>query len=267
MNKKISVVTICYNSEAAIKRTVKSIVNQTYKNIEYIIKDGCSTDNTVKEIETLLKKGTVTYQIVSKRDEGIYDAMNQAIDCCTGDWIIFMNAGDIFFNTHVIEDMFNRKIDDNVGIIYGHTMYDLAGNLSMISNHNLEWLDREVCYCHQAIFARKALFDQEKFSLANAILGDYEWLIRIKCKGVKMQQVNCVVCRYARDGISAKEMYKTSVEECMIHNRYYSKKKAMPPKGILKVKERVAKVVPIFADLSFAYRQMRRINNYAKDNV
>lgn len=264
---KISVVTICFNDEVAIKRTVKSVIKQTYNNIEYIIKDGESKDNTVEAAEKLLKESTVTYRIVSRKDTGIYDAMNQAIDSCTGDWVIFMNAGDTFFDECVIEDMFRRKIDDNIGIVYGHTMYDLAGNLSMISNHNLEWLNREVCYCHQAIFAKKTLFDKERFTLDNVILGDYDWLIRIKRRGIQMQQINCVVCRYARDGISAKAMYETSKEECMIHNKYYAEKKSMPRKGILKIKEKIAKVIPVLADMSFAYRQMKRVNKYVKDGI
>lgn len=96
---KISVITVCYNCVSVIEQTIKSVLEQTYPNIEYIIIDGGSMDGTVDIIKKY--SDTVTYWI-SEPDNGIYDAMNKGIDMATGDYLNFMNAGDTFFEDKAI---------------------------------------------------------------------------------------------------------------------------------------------------------------------
>ena len=100
---KISVVTVCYNAVNDIEKTILSVINQTYPNIEYLIIDGGSTDGTMDIVNKYKDKIDV---IVSEPDKGIYDAMNKGIDRATGDWINFMNAGDCFFEKETVNSVF-----------------------------------------------------------------------------------------------------------------------------------------------------------------
>ena len=98
----ISVITVCYNAENNLERTILSVLNQTYSNIEYIIIDGGSTDGTIDLIKKYADK--ITYW-QSETDKGIYDAMNKGIQKATGEWINFMNAGDLFSSTTILQQM------------------------------------------------------------------------------------------------------------------------------------------------------------------
>ena len=115
INNKISIVTICFNAESIIEETILSVLNQTYKNLEYIIIDGASSDNTIKIINRYKDK---IAKIISEPDKGIYDAMNKGIEHATGEWMNFMNAGDKFVSDHVLEDIFSQEISKSVSFIY-----------------------------------------------------------------------------------------------------------------------------------------------------
>ena len=120
---KISVVTVCYNAADTIERTMLSVLNQTYHDIEYIIIDGGSTDGTVDIIRKYADK--IAYW-VSEPDKGIYDAMNKGIKVATGEWINFMNAGDYYYSNEVLKNVFaiSRYGDYLVGIaVYPNGRY------------------------------------------------------------------------------------------------------------------------------------------------
>ena len=116
----ISIVTVSYNAVLTIEQTILSVINQTYPNVEYIIIDGGSTDGTVDIIKKYEDK--IAYW-VSEPDKGIYDAMNKGVVVATGEWINFMNAGDIFTDGDVIDKLFHQNIIINrVGIVFGDTL-------------------------------------------------------------------------------------------------------------------------------------------------
>jgi glycosyltransferase involved in cell wall biosynthesis len=99
---KISIITVCYNSENTIERTIKSVLSQNYSNIEYIIVDGDSKDRTIQIIE---KYKNSIHHFISEKDEGIYDALNKGISMATGDIIGILNSDDIFSNENIISDI------------------------------------------------------------------------------------------------------------------------------------------------------------------
>ena len=117
MNKPlISLVTVCYNAENLLAETLQSAINQTYNNIELVIVDGNSMDNTlnvVKRFENHI--GT----LISEPDNGIYDAMNKGIKAAKGDWVYFLNAGDSLINNHILDDVFNQELPSDCLFIYG----------------------------------------------------------------------------------------------------------------------------------------------------
>lgn len=114
---KISVITVCYNAVDTLEKTIQSVLEQTYHNIEYIIIDGGSTDGTVEIIHRYVDY--LAYW-VSEPDRGIYDAMNKGIERATGEWVNFMNAGDYFYNYDVISNVFKvlQKADVMTGISF-----------------------------------------------------------------------------------------------------------------------------------------------------
>ena len=114
-NTKVTIVTVTYNAKDLLEETIHSVLNQTYTNIEYIIIDGNSTDGTFEIIKKYEDK--IDYW-VSEPDDGIYYAMNKAIEKASGEWINFMNAGDTFTNFDTVEYVINNK-STNAELLYG----------------------------------------------------------------------------------------------------------------------------------------------------
>lgn len=127
MNKglRISVITVCYNSGATLARTISSVIAQDYPNIEYIVVDGASKDNTAAIIEEY--KSHVS-RYISEPDKGMYDAMNKGISCATGDVIGFLNADDILADSQVLSVIARALSDDKISASYGDLLYRDAAN-------------------------------------------------------------------------------------------------------------------------------------------
>lgn len=117
-NQKITVITVSFNAVSDIERTILSVINQSYFDIEYLVIDGGSTDGTVNIIEKYNDRITAW---LSESDKGVYDAMNKGIRMATGRWILFMNSGDTFHDNKVVEDIFKETYPDHVGVIWGDT--------------------------------------------------------------------------------------------------------------------------------------------------
>lgn len=159
---KISVITVCRNVGSQIKETISSVRAQTYANIEYIIVDGASTDNTVniiKENESKIDKW------ISESDNGIYDAMNKGLIMATGEWVNFMNVGDCFADDDVVMWIFTEKIPENVRVIGGNTNNVFAdGHVEVHYAEESEAVKYRMPFSHQACFVRRTLFDKKSFS-------------------------------------------------------------------------------------------------------
>lgn len=170
----ISVVTVVYNASKTFEKTIKSVINQTYNNVEYIVIDGGSTDGTLDIIEKYEDK--IDYWI-SEEDKGIYDAMNKGIKIANGDWIYFLGADDILFN--VLDDI-SKELDIEKNAVYGdvympkkHKLYDGKFTKFKLMFNNI---------CHQAIFYNKNVFQNKQFDLKYKLLSDYAFNISIFTK-------------------------------------------------------------------------------------
>ena len=156
-NEKISVITICYNAEETIERTIKSVLNQSYKNLEYIIIDGGSKDNTMKIVKRYKDKIS---SVISEPDNGIYDAMNKGVRIATGEWLNMMNAGDCYTNDEVLNEIFSTSIPKDKTVIYSdYYTKDLLGNLVQV---NIDLINRP-SFNHQCTIYRKSLHQEHGF--------------------------------------------------------------------------------------------------------
>lgn len=213
-NTKISVITVCYNAAKDIGRTMHSVLNQTIPNIEYLIIDGGSKDNTVKEANQIsLDYPNIEVKISSEPDHGIYDAMNKGIKKATGEWLIFMNAGDVFVSNNVLEE-FNSYLSDDIDILRGNIVriYDKFKAVSQgIISQDPTLMDMiSGSFHHQACLIRRALF--MKYGLYST---DYrlcsDWKFFFDCvvlHHVKTKYVNYTVAAFRMDGASSNNTKK-----------------------------------------------------------
>lgn len=201
---KITVITVTFNAKSQLEKTILSVINQAYKNIEYIIIDGGSTDGTVEIIKKY--QNSLSYWI-SEQDNGIYDAMNKGIDSASGDWINFMNAGDFFPSDHVISDIFSEFRDTGQDVLFGDSIsYDDTIEITQIANPNVNLLSKTAIYRHGASFVRTETHKKYKFELSKTkAIGyalDFDCIYRMFKDGKTFEKVNTVVIAYLSEGIS-----------------------------------------------------------------
>lgn len=193
---------VCYNPGEKLQHTVNSVLKQTYHNFEIVVKDGLSTDHAIYELPENEK-----LQIHSFRDAGIYDAMNQAIAIANGDYYIFLNCGDSFYDEfvleHVVEVMQQEKKSEKHLLYYGDT-FDELGKTIVTMNKNITPF---TCYrhipCHQACFYSKELFSKRKYDLHFKIRADYEhFLYSYFVEHANPKHLFIVVANYEGGGYS-----------------------------------------------------------------
>lgn len=181
---KISIITVCYNSAKTIEKTILSVVNQTHKDIEYIIVDGKSKDDTIEIIE---KYNSNVTKWISESDKGLYDAMNKGIAMATGDIIGILNSDDTFHSNTVIEEISNfheqNNIDASVGNIIQHKVNSQIIRLYSSKNWNPGKLKIGFMPPHPSIFFKKELFNKfGLYDLGFKIGADYELITRFFLK-------------------------------------------------------------------------------------
>ena len=174
-NPKITVVTICYNAVNTIEKTILSVINQTYNNIEYIVVDGASTDGTMDIIK---KYDDRIAKWVSEPDNGIYDAMNKGIDMATGEWINFMNAGDIFFSCFSISSAFDIVDTISADIIYGYQVHSYKYGKYVRIRLSLDRFRYCMPIGHPSTFVKTSLMKECKFDTNFKIAADYNFFFK-----------------------------------------------------------------------------------------
>ena len=182
---KISIITACFNSEKYITNTFNSILNQSYKNIEYIVVDGGSTDKTVdiiKENEHLFG-GALKW--VSESDNGIYDALNKGIDMDTGDVIGFLHSDDFFSSENVLEEINKSFKQTNIAGVYGDLKYVDINTLNVIrywksKKFKSNLLNKGWMPAHPTLFLKREVYKSiGKFNINYKISADYDYILRV----------------------------------------------------------------------------------------
>jgi glycosyltransferase involved in cell wall biosynthesis len=203
---KVSVITITFNDREGLAKTIESVASQTYNNIEYIIIDGGSKDGTV---ELIKENEKIISSWCSEPDKGIYNAMNKGVDKMTGDWCLFMNSGDTFYDENSVEKFVETKITPNTALVYGDTCL-LFLNIGEISRHlgKLEG-EAQTGICHQSSFIRCDLMKKYKYDESFKIVADvnlFHLLIRDGYEFVYLPQLTSKFVAY--EGISSKPSFK-----------------------------------------------------------
>ena len=181
-DNKISIITVCLNCEELIERTVRSVIEQTYANVQYIVIDGGSTDNTLSTFKGYEDAIDV---LLSEEDKGIYDAMNKGLNYASGDLIYYLNAGDYLYNNDVLRDVIERlSADPSSDILCGDFIYYDNNNEQRRSGYRANIPDLLYKgFCHQTIFAKRSSFVEcGKFNEDYKIFADYDWLLRALVK-------------------------------------------------------------------------------------
>ncbi len=246
---KLTVITIVYNNVRDIERTVLSVLNQTYPNIEYLVIDGASTDGT---LEILKKYEGRLAKLISEKDSGIYDAMNKGLALASGDYILFMNSGDEIYASDTVENVFASAPDAD--IYYGETeMYDenwkSLGQRRHKAPETFSWKDFKygMSISHQAIYIRRSL--TEPYDPQYKLSADIDWIIKAAKKAVKIVNTRMYVAKYLVGGMSKKKHRQSLIERFHIFSKHY---------GLI---SNVFNHAVIAGKLAFYYLRHRRTND------
>lgn len=200
---KISIITINYNNKEGLIKTVNSVINQSYKNIEYIIIDGASTDGSAEYIKENVSH--FSYWI-SEQDKGIYNAMNKGIDRTTGEYLLFLNSGDYLAENDVIEKFIGFKpVED---IVYGDVFIVDIDSCRERSNYPVKVKLKDFFNAsipHPATFIKSYLFDKYGlYNENNKIVSDWEFFFKIYQLGeCDFRKIELVPTVFNKDGISS----------------------------------------------------------------
>lgn len=222
MNKPLlSVITVVFNNAKGIERTMLSVLNQTYINIEYVVIDGKSTDGTVEIIEKYKDRLAV---FISEKDTGIYDAMNKGLAKASGDYVVFMNSGDEFYEKDTVKTVFASEPDAD--LYYGETemineQLQSLGQRRHKAPENFTWRDFKygMSISHQAVFIRRIL--AEPYNLNYQLSSDIDWILNAAKKARKIVNVHQYVAKYLVGGMSKKKHLQSLKERFAIMCKHY----------------------------------------------
>ncbi|TMN78122.1 MULTISPECIES: glycosyltransferase family 2 protein [unclassified Pseudoalteromonas] len=204
---KVSIITATYNSEATILDTIRSLESQTYKNIEYIIVDGLSSDST---IELIKSNKALEPKIIQEADSGIYDALNKGIDNATGDIIGFLHSDDLFGYPNAVKDIVDQFQKSDYAAVYADLEYVSKNDLTSIVRYwksgpfkktklKYGWMPP-----HPTFYMKRSLYQQlGKFDLNFKISADYDSILRyLWVSNIKVGYLDKVVIKMRVGGAS-----------------------------------------------------------------
>jgi len=210
----VSVITIVKNGQDLICRTIKSVLRQNYKNIEYIIIDGDSKDQTTTEIKKFRSNIAV---FISEPDKGISDAFNKGLANANGDWICFLNSGDYYRHSNIITKVINQQTE--CSIITGFSTFG-RGTLPRKERKNTEPLHIRSRISHQASFTRQSVFkNYGGFDTSLKHRMDYDFWMRV-LKKESFLFIPEIWVDYDLCGVTSQDPYKFYFEEAQVNKRY-----------------------------------------------
>lgn len=237
----ISIITVVYNDCHNIEETILSIINQSYSNFEFVVIDGGSTDGTLEKI--IKYKEHINF-LISESDTGIYDAMNKGIDNAKGEWVNFMNSGDLFFDNDTLNNIFNQEINDGISVLYGNTFANFFFGKYIVKPLELSEFKNTIPFCHQSTFTRLAILKENKFDTNFILSADYNLFFKLYFSGVHFLYCNICISRFeAEEGQSSKNVVQLINEHSEI-NGYKKKMAGRFSMLLMKIKYFVSCIMP-----------------------
>lgn len=217
MLPKISIITVVYNDGQYISRTIESVISQSYKNIDYVIIDGGSTDSTIEKINKYRNEIDV---FVSEKDRGIYDAMNKGIQLCSGEWLLFLNSGDFFHSRDILTSLSKYIEQNNSDIIYGDfKVLSESVKFSFVNKAtDVNRIKKDMIFSHQACLIKKSLHQKFNYDLKYKICADYDFLLKSYLNGAKFYKVSEVMATVSNGGLSDMNRINVFKERLKIKN-------------------------------------------------
>lgn len=214
-----SIIIPCYNSAASIKRCIDSLIDQEYKNFEVLIQDNKSTDDTISILRSYQDK---RINIYIEHDDGIYDAMNKAIECATGEWLLFLGSDDWLFDNQVLKKVSKVTKKTTAKVLYGDVkivgdcswakdgeLYRGKTSTNTLFEHNI---------CHQAMFYQKSLFDHGlRYNLKYPFCSDHDLNLNIASKHA-MRYLDITVANFSGGGTSSIRVDKALGRDMWLNN-------------------------------------------------
>jgi glycosyltransferase involved in cell wall biosynthesis len=254
---KVSILSIVYNAKSDLEETIRSVRNQKYKDIEFIVVDGGSVDGTVDVIKANLD---IINTYVSEKDNGIYDAMNKGVKLANGDYLIFLNSGDYFYDSNVVSDIFSGFDGEEQNVIFGRALITNGSDKSWlyppldVSHQNVEQWVVDNPPNHQTVFFPHRFYSSNIFSNQFKIGADVDYIYRaiLDC-GIRF--INLEVAVFTLGGISNmpldfSRLRVQMVESLIINNKYRSY-------GVLKQAKTVIRYVT-----KYLLGKLLSLNNY-----
>ena len=240
-----SIVTITYNADNVLGKTVDSVFSQTYPHVEHVIIDGASTDDTLQVAQDYMQRSYAAsngheIRIVSEPDNGLYDAMNKGLRQVSGDYVLFLNAGDFFPDSEVLSNIARNVGFEGVSreklpvVLYGNT--DIVDNDGRFLRHrrlqppaNLSWRSfrHGMLVCHQAFYARLDIAKTVPYDCRYRFSADVDWCIRImkeaEIRHLPLLNLHLVVANYTEEGQSTIHHRESLNERYQIMCHHYGK--------------------------------------------
>jgi glycosyltransferase involved in cell wall biosynthesis len=240
---RFTVVTVTYNAERVVRRTLQSVLDQTYEDVEHLIIDGASTDGTLALAEAYKRESDASacgHKVIvrSEPDEGIYDAMNKGLTQAGGNYVVFLNAGDCFPEADTLQRIARRcrlnelPTGELPAVLYGDTnIVDDGGRYlhprRLRPPQQLTWRSfrHGMLVCHQAFYARTDLAKNLQYDTRYRFSADVDWCIRVMHEGERaglpLYNINMVVANYTEEGATTRHHRESLRERFQVMCRHY----------------------------------------------
>lgn len=212
----ITIITVCYNSKDTLDKTIESVLNQSYSDIEYIIVDGLSTDGSVdlaKRYEASFQEKGYQYRIISEEDNGMYDAMNKGIKLANGELIGIINSDD-WYENQTVEYVANTYLKTNFDYFYADVRLVKQNGTSIIKKSRKDRFPSSRHWNHPTSFIPKRVYNEIGLFKNRGIHDDFDLFLRTRRSQKKIEIHNVVLANFRMGGVSNAKSIKKSVERC-----------------------------------------------------